>query len=337
MMKTSARAPLLLSTLLLSSLLACSDDGPVPVADGPRADAAVSDGPAGDGPVSDAQLPDAQLPDAPPFSCPTYAAAASVGKINTSAINETSGLAVSASNPGVLWLHNDSGDTPRVFAISTTAKLLGEYALSGAKAVDWEDMTLGPGPTAKTSYLYMGDIGDNPSQRASIAVYRVAEPTVSSTQAPVKVTLSNVDTLPFVYPDGAHNAETLLIDPLTSDLYIVTKTGASPAGIYVSKDPQQPGTQRTLTKLGSVSLKTNITGGDIAADRSEVLLRTYGGAHLWPWPAGSTLAAALAATPCKVKAAAEPQGEAIAFVPKTRDYYTLSEWVAQPLYFYKRP
>ncbi len=61
------------------------------------------------------------------------------------------------------------------------------------------------------------------------------------------------------------------------------------------------------------------------------------GAHLWHWPAGATLAAALAATPCKVKAAVEPQGEAIAFAPKTKDYYTLSEWSAQPLYFYKRP
>jgi hypothetical protein len=319
--------PLLLP-LLLSSLLGCSDDGQPPAADGPiHHDAGVHHDAA-----ADAQLPDAQLPDA--WICPTYAAAASAGKVTTAVINETSGLAASAQNPGVLWLHNDSGDSPRVFAISAAAKLLGEYALQGAKAVDWEDMALGPGPTAKTSYLYLADIGDNAAQHASITVYRVAEPTVSATQTPVKVTLSGVDALPFVYPDGAHDAETLLIDPQTGDLYIVAKSAANPAGIYVSTAPQQPKTQRTLTKLGTVSYWA--TGGDIAADRSEVLLRSYGGAHLWHWPVGSTLAAALAVPPCKVNAAFEPQGEAIAFEPQTKDYFTLSEWTNQLLYRYVR-
>lgn len=332
-----------ITLMLLSSLLACSDDGQAPTVDGPllhdagvhhdaSADARLSDAPLPDAPLPDAALPDAALPDA--WTCPAYVGAASAGKISTAAINETSGLAASALNPGVLWLHNDSGDAPRVFAISDKAKLLGEYALQGAKAKDWEDMALGPGPAAKTSYLYLADMGDNSANRASIAIYRVAEPAVSTTQTPVKVTLSGVDVLPLVYPDGARDAETLLIDPQTGDLYIVAKSMVSPAGIYLSKAPQQPKTQRTLTKLGVVSYWA--TGGDIAADRSEVLLRSYAGAHLWRWPVGSTLAAALAATPCKVKAAAEPQGEAIAFDPQTKDYFTLSEWTNQPLYRYVR-
>lgn len=326
-----------LFSLVLVWQPACSDSGGTPAldvsavdtsGDGTTADAAV-DGWARDAPD------DAPAPDLAPGSCPTYASPVKAGTVTASAITETSGIEVSSANPGVIWLHNDSGDSPRVFAISSTALLLGEYALSGASAADWEDMALGPGPQAGKSYLYLGDIGDNPSARGSIAVYRVEEPVVPASGTPVTATLSGVETLTFVYPDGSHNAETLLADPGNGDLYIVTKTGASPAGIYRSPAPQSPGT-RTLTKVGTVSLGTNITGGDIADDGTEVLLRTYGGAHLFPWPAGAALSAALAATPCTVPAALEPQGEAIAFAPQSKDYFTLSELSGQPLYHYVR-
>jgi Zn-finger nucleic acid-binding protein len=39
------------------------------------------------------------------------------GLVRSWTLKETSGLAASAKNPGELWLHNDSGDTARVFAI----------------------------------------------------------------------------------------------------------------------------------------------------------------------------------------------------------------------------
>lgn len=323
---------LLLITVLVCACACSDDDGPA--ADGPsRLDV--------DTKVVDAKVVDTQIADSPQsdhgaWSCPTYQAATKAGTVTNTAINETSGLEVSSVNTGVLWLHNDSGDSPRTFAISSKGELLGEYTLSGAAAVDWEDMALGPGEKVGKPYLYLGDIGDNPSSRSNIMVYRVAEPTVSATQSPVKETLSGVETLTFEYPDGAHNAETLLVDPKTGDLYIVAKTGALPAGIYRSAAPQAPGTTRTLTKIGEVSLGVNITGGDISDDGTEVLLRTYTAAYLWHWPSGASLAEALSGTKCMVPAATEPQGEAISFEPKTKNYYTLSEKTSQPLYLYTR-
>ncbi len=284
----------------------------------------------------DAPRPDRSAPDAAAWSCPSYAPASSRGRVKVADIAEASGLAASARNPGVLWLHNDSGDQPRVFAISDKAALLGVFTLQGAQAEDWEDMALGPGPQAGAAYLYLGDIGDNPATRARITVYRVAEPAVSATQRPTQVTLTGVQALPLVYPDGAHNAEALMVDPQSGDLYIVTKTGAAPAGIYVSRAPQQVGVQRTLSKVGTVSPGENVTGGDISGDGAEVLLRTYTRALLWHRAPGQGLGQALAGTPCKVPAALEPQGEAIAFAPGGGDYYTFSEWQNQPLYFYER-
>ena len=54
-------------------------------------------------------------------------------------LDEASGLAQSRTNPGVFWVHNDSGDEPRVYAVSRSGALLGSYTLSGATAIDWEE------------------------------------------------------------------------------------------------------------------------------------------------------------------------------------------------------
>ena len=92
------------------------------------------------------------------------------------AIKETSGIAASRRVDNVWWVHNDSGDSARVFAINTSGQTLGEYALSGASAIDWEDIAAGPGPTAGVSYLYVGDIGDNDQKRRDLVIYRIPEP-----------------------------------------------------------------------------------------------------------------------------------------------------------------
>ncbi|KKM69971.1 hypothetical protein LCGC14_1445370, partial [marine sediment metagenome] len=99
--------------------------------------------------------------------------------LRQAAINEASGLAASILNSGVLWTHNDSGDSARAFAMDTQGNHLGMYNITGAGATDWEDMAVGPGPTAGVSYLYLGDIGDNDAERDSIDIYRVPKPAVS--------------------------------------------------------------------------------------------------------------------------------------------------------------
>ena len=90
---------------------------------------------------------------------------------------------------------------------------------------DWEDIAIGPGPQANVDYLYVGEIGDNDSKHKSIKIYRVPEPNVDANQTPVVVTVRGVETIELTYPDGPRNAETLMVDPLTKDIYIVSKEG----------------------------------------------------------------------------------------------------------------
>jgi hypothetical protein len=89
----------------------------------------------------------------------------------------------------VLWTHNDSGDTNRLYALNTAGKHLGVYYIAGAQARDWEDLAIGPGPIAGQHYIYIGDIGDNGKQYEYKYIYRIPEPQVDSSQAPVDTTL----------------------------------------------------------------------------------------------------------------------------------------------------
>ena len=310
---------------------------------GDSADLALADLPAPDLPAPDLPPPDSAIPDFAVDSCPKYKQPIKVGTVTHAALNETSGLVVSRQNPGVLWAHNDSGDSARLFALDTKGQYLGTYKLSGAAAYDYEDMASGPGPETGVQYLYLGDIGDNLKARANVKVYRAKEPKVSASQAPVTADLSGVAKLVLSYPDGAHDAETLLVDPQNGDLYIVVKeiNGVSP--VYRSAAPHDESNPRKLTKVTTLSFGkgllagakfTMTTAGDVSAGGDQILIKTYLDVFLWRRAPGTALWQALETRPCALPVASEPQGEAIAFDAKTYGYYTLSEQQNQPLYLF---
>lgn len=261
-----------------------------------------------------------------------FAAGVDSGTVAEPALVETSGIVASRRNAGVLWAHNDSGDSPRIFALDTAGRSLGTYAVQGAEALDWEDIAAGPGPEEGSGYLYIGDIGDNPETRASVTIYRVLEPAVDPA-APADGTLE-AERMDVTYEDRARNSETLLFDPESGALFTVHKTGGRAARIY-RIGPFVPGGDVTATMVGMVRTPM-ATAGDISADGREILIRSYVSVQLWKRPEGSTIDEALGATHCRMAARPEPQGEAIAFGLDGAGYYTLSEGAARPLWFYAR-
>jgi hypothetical protein len=303
-----------------------------------------------------ALLAAACLPPPPPPKPPVLDAAcahtlvgSAPGIVLSDQIVEASGIVASRRVDGVWWVHNDSGDTARVFAISTSGQTLGEYALSGATAVDWEDIAAGPGPVSGTSYLYVGDIGDNTKSRASIQVYRVAEPLVNPS-APLSTpqTLTGVATLNLKYPDGAHDAEALIVDPTTGQVLVITKdlTGGV-AEVYRAPAGLADGSTTTLTHVATVSLGAfqGVTAADVTPAGDVVALRTYFGVFLYQRTAGSSLESAFAGPSCAGAAPpfngpwpfGEPQGEALGFTRDGRGYVTVSEGVHPPLHRFVAP
>src|SRR5688500_11113911 len=108
-----------------------------------------------------------------------YGTPTKIGDLEDRAIDESSGIVASRTTPGLYWTHNDSGDGPYLYALDERGHRRGVWRVSGATAYDWEDIAAGPGPTAGTNYLYIGDIGDRGGSRSLIIVYRVPEPFIT--------------------------------------------------------------------------------------------------------------------------------------------------------------
>lgn len=265
--------------------------------------------------------------------CPVFLPGQKVGVVQSRAIREASGLAASRKHKGVLWTHNDHGGTGVIYALSTEGRQLGAFLLKGAQTRDWEDIAIGPGPDPNVDYIYVGDIGDNDSKYESIAVYRIPEPVIDPNRASSVTIVDGVETIKLQYPDGSRNAETLMIDPLTKDLYIVSKENSTK--VYLAAWPQSTTVMVTLEKVGAVDLSTAV-GGDISPDGTMVVVRGYFAASLWMRAPETPVQDAFKSPHCRVPLILEPQGEAICFDADGTGYYTTSEKRNQPIYYFSR-
>ncbi|MEI7625213.1 MAG: hypothetical protein WCK06_03610 [Actinomycetota bacterium] len=258
-----------------------------------------------------------------------------LGEINYQEATELSGLAVSSSQPGLLWTHNDSGDRARVIAVRTDGSFVGSFDIPGAESLDAEDIAIGPGPDGG-SLLYLADIGDNDSERSTVVIWRVAEPTIASaadqvTPPPTRIELR--------YPDGPHNAETLLVDPRSGDLAVVTKSLDGRSSVYVVRSSDlAEGAIATMERVARIDLGFGelATGGDVSGSGSVIVVRTYGSVFAWKRKARESIAAAMRRPPCRgvVKLGGEGQGEAIALTGDGLGFYTVAEGSNPPIRLY---
>ena len=273
--------------------------------------------------------------------CPQFQDSVSLGQADIPGLTEASGLAASRQQAGLLWTHNDSGNPPTAFAFEYDGTLRAAYSLSGISNQDWEDLAIGPGPLAGKDYLYLADIGDNAEARSSITVYRVAEPEVPTSPSNNPLPLPGAVSFQLQYPDGAHDAETLLVDPAQADLYVLTKDrSAGVSGLYRAAYPHDENGVSTLEHLGDITFPGNqaerlATGGDISPSGDAIVVRIYLDAHVWPRSPGESIAETLQKPRCTKNLTLEPQGEAIAFAPDGQAFITLSEGTGQPIYEYR--
>jgi hypothetical protein len=199
-------------------------------------------------------------------------------------------------------------------------------------------MAAGPGPREGVSYLYVGDVGNNEANPNTTehVIYRIPEPLSLESTLPRERT----EPIRYTYPDGPRDAETLLLDPLTKDLYIVSKELAG-AVLYRLPFPQPTdGTLIQAQRIGDVPGVVLATGGDISADGREIMVKTYTAVYYWQRKAGERIEEVLLRTALKMLPyELEPQGEAICFDKDGSGYFTLSERRNAPsvtLNFYRR-
>ncbi|MEM6523529.1 MAG: hypothetical protein AAGF85_13040 [Bacteroidota bacterium] len=255
-----------------------------------------------------------------------------LGILENDHINEASGLEASQVNPGLLWTHNDSGDTSRLFLIQENGGSVKEFYLQGVRSRDWEDIGIGPGPEDDASYIYLAEIGDNQAIYEDKYIYRFKEPIKDAS-----ILIEEFDIIEFRYPNGNRDAECLMVDPLTKDLYIISKRERS-VYVYQIPYPQSTDSINNLIELGTIPFH-KIIAGDISQDGSEIILKTYDDILYWKRESKESVFEAISKPAKYIPYKREPQGEAMAWKNDGSGFYTLSEEpdkTEAQVYFYKR-
>lgn len=253
--------------------------------------------------------------------------------LSDKAIDECSGLAASRRYPGLLWAHNDSGDTARLFLINLQGQTMTQVHLQGAENVDWEDIEIVG--TGRATWLYVGDIGDNNSIRPNTVIYRLREPNLDLAHAPPNVTVP-CERMTLTYPDGPHNAETLIALP-DGNLIIVTKT-LDDSQIFKTSQPFQVGATQQLTEIGKyrfghVGYMTRLaTGGDLSPDGKRLVICTYAEAYEWLLPPNRSWTALWQTTPHIFTLPPMKQCEGICYSADGQRIYLSGERLPAPLY-----
>ncbi len=240
---------------------------------------------------------------------PATAADDVVCRFSDPRFTEISGMAPSIRHPDVLWIHNDSGGGPRLFAVDlTTCETLATVTVKGARARDFEAIASGRDGNGKP-VLWLGDVGDNLDSWDSVEVLAIREP------KRLRSRRVSAEAFSFTYADRPHNAETLLASPRGGRLWVVTKQLAH-GSLYRLPSPLRPGIVNVAKKLqveGGL-----ITDGAVSPQGDRYVLRDYVDAVIYDGlPPGTEVA--------RIRLPYQTQGEAISWSSDGRSLLVTSE------------
>ncbi len=268
-----------------------------------------------------AALPSVVAPAGVTQAMPARSTATPLFRLADPRLTEVSGLAIGHRSPTVLYVQNDGGDDARFYALDAHSGVLRAVCtVPGAQNVDWEDIATAPDRAGRWS-VWLADIGDNDSVRPEVRIYRVSEPVIGSSRG---LDTERPDVWRLRYPDGPHDAESLVVDPVDSRLYVITKALLGHSEVFQAPPAPDPDRVQPMSLVGSISFsltgtpggpnpigQLTATGAAMAADGSLLAVRTYTDAYLWPVGAGR-IAAAIRQPPTRIPLPAQPQGEGIA-------------------------
>ena len=211
-----------------------------------------------------------------------------VGRVEHEALAEVSGI-VKSTLGDFYWVHNDSGDVARLFAIDADATVLRPpymrmteadwpgHVIDNAWNFDWEDIALADG------VLYIADVGNNGNARRDLGVYVVNEPD------PLAIPrMRTLKFLPIRYPDQhSYPAKLWHFDceavfVADGKLYFITKhrrpgeiAGFETGAKLYRLDTAHTDGENVLTMVGRHEGVFLATGADLSPDASRLAVSTY--------------------------------------------------------------
>lgn len=207
------------------------------------------------------------------------AAPAPLAKVQSKEITEMSGIVRSGRFKDTYWVHNDSGDTARLFAIRGDGKSIGSQggiSIRNATNIDWEDIT------REGDTLIVSDMGNNKNRRHNLGVYLVPEPDPKTAKEAPASTF-----IPIAYPDqtdfppkGAYEFDCEALFSLRGKLYFITKHRinsffpASTAKLY-RLDTRDPLHTNVLTLVDRAELGGWVTSASVSPDGTRLAVLTH--------------------------------------------------------------
>lgn len=267
----------------------------------------------------------------------------SLGSVSDPQINESSGIAASRNHPGHVWVHNDSGDQPRLFLLNPRAQLIAIVAIESAEATDWEDMC--SFRLDDTNYLLVGDIGDNNRKRDGdgkpfCRLYLLKEPKVPRSNGLPTVPWNVQSMIDFEFEDGPHDCEGLAFDAQRKEVLLITKTSPGKSGLYSLSIDFRRSSQRTTAKRIASPFVPFATCMDVSPDGRQLIVGSMFSGMLVRRSQNESWKDAfshLADASQTVDLPQRKQGETVCFDPSGKWLYLNSEGKKQPLWIVPVP
>jgi hypothetical protein len=274
---------------------------------------------------------------------PTYVGPIDTGTPEVPPRHETSGIATSHRGGDYLWVHDDSGGDPALYAVTPAGKTVGSIRLKDVRNDDWEDVA--SFQKDGKAWLLIADTGDNDARRRTVSLHLVEEPPVGQLSPQIPVTVTPAWTMRMRYEDGPRDCESVAVDAAGGAIYLLTKRDDPPrlyridlaAGQrdgpiviarFVGEVPNlpEPTAFELFARRGRPGKRhSEITAMDFAPDGSAAAVLTYGAALLFERKPGESWATALARQPVRLPPHNFLQAEAICFSADGKSIYVAAE------------
>jgi hypothetical protein len=252
-----------------------------------------------------------------------------VGKLANQQISEASGLASSGLYAGALWVINDGGNDPLLYAIGIDGSDLGSFRVEGANNDDWE--ALASFRLQDTAYLLIADVGDNWEQRKICTLYVVEEPVITAAGLGDEPAARIAWQIDFTYEDGPRDCEAVAVDTAGLRVLLLTKRVVSPVLYELPLKPADPGATALASRLTNLHHFSWPTAMDIAPDGLSAVVLTYDNVYLFTRSQKEDWAAAFNKKPRPLNFNPLSQQEAICFGFYGKSLYVTSEQISAPL------
>jgi hypothetical protein len=261
---------------------------------------------------------------------------------------ESSGAAMSSTQPGVLFTINDSGNEPLLFAVDTMGASRGTWRVQNAQNVDWEAVSIGTCGSPRTiSCVYIGDVGDNLETIPVRAIYRTPEPSAGDRNLAGAIA---AERLVFRYADGPHDVEAMYVAP-NGDVVLITKRRRlaadrrmRPALVFTLPASAWGAGKIAVATLtdslpivpGSARLRT-ITDAALSPDARLLAVRTYAEVYTFAVDSATGRPRGGAPSVCDLTRVQNDNGEGITWVGRTNTLLLTGEGRREPMYIVRCP